>query len=275
MAGLFPTLEDGQICRYPVDAKSAWVTRVNQFVDFTEQRWVVRQPLQSFVFKYNHVSRADTNVIREFFRTQKGMFDGFTVVFDGFEYQNMYFDQDEFMPVEEDKWPNRFTFSLKLKQARPNGWFWISDNPDEQDLPFIAGGVTTQTPWTSGETFFTSKIDLETGSRYSYNWIAKEGEATEEPLRRWEINYAHITHDEAVVLFVFFHQMHGRLRPFRMHDPDLYVQSRQAPFSPESPDPNYKVFPNCRFDMDEINLNYLGPNEYSTKLLIAEFNLII
>ncbi len=262
MSGIFPTIEDGQVTRYPVQNKSSWVARVNQFADFSEQRWVTRQPLAEFVFRYRDVSRADVETLRNFFRAQKGAYDDFTLVFDGYEYQNMVFDQDVFEPVEESM-PNRFSLELKLKQTRPNGWFWIP-SPSDDTYPHINLGVLTQRPWTNGETFHTNKIDMETGRRYSYAWI-------QEPIKQWALNYPVITHDEAATLLKFFHKMHGRYGTFKFDDPEEWHIARSDPFSSSNPDPLYQPHQNCRFDMDDISLEYLGPNHYATKILITEF----
>lgn len=260
MAGTFPILEDGQVCRYPVNSTTAWVTRVNQFVDFTEQRWVTRQPLRKLVFAYRDVSAADTAVLRAFFETQKGMFDTFTVPFDGGTFENMVFEQDDFSPVE-DKFPNRYSFTLKMKQTRPNGWFYTSSGTPQ--YPQIYHGVITQKPWTQGERFYTAKIDLESGGRYSYAW-------RDEPLRKWELTYSVIELQEGYDLALFFEQMHGRMTSFNFDDPTLYLAAIQPPYSAMSPNPAYASIPNCRFDMDEFTLEYVQFNYCSCKVTVVE-----
>ncbi len=260
MAGTFPVLEDGQVCKYPVASTSSWVTRVNQFVDFSEQRWVNRQPLRRFVFQYKDISAADLATLKAFFETQKGMFDTFTVPFDGGTFENMVFEHDDFMPVE-DRFPNRYSLTLRMKQTRPNGWFYtISGTPA---YPQINGGIITQRPWTKGEMFFTSKIDLESGGRYSYAWRS-------DPLRKWELNYPVIEQSEGYSIGLFFEQMHGRMTSFDFDDPDLYLAARRSPHSFASPDPAYQAIPNCRFDMDEFTLQYVQLNYCSCKVTIVE-----
>jgi hypothetical protein len=249
------------------------LTRVNQFVDFSEQRWVVRQPLAEFVFKYRDVSRADVATLKEFFEAQLGAYDTFTVEFDGIEYKDMVFDQDNFSPVE-DREPNRFSLEFKLKQTRPNGWFVapIDKAALVPTYPFATNDgspssfrmVVTQKPWTGGETYYTNKVDLESGTRYSYSWI-------QTPLRRWELNYPTIGEDEAATLENFFHAMHGRMYHFKFHDPELYLAARSDPFSWESPDPSYAPIDNCRFDMDSIEITYVQPGQWSTKIYVAEY----
>jgi hypothetical protein len=273
MGGTWPLLESGSICKYPVTRRSGWLTRVNCFVDFSEQRWVVRQPLVEFIFKYRNVSRADVAALRVFFETQLGAYDTFVVEFDGITYQDMVFDQDNFSPVEEQE-PNRFSLEFKLKQTRPNGWFQapVDRVLDTPAYPFIGDpatisithGVITQRPWTGTETYFTNKIDLESGTRYSYAWLPT-------PLRRWELNYPTITEADAVTIENFFQAMHGRMYHFYFHDPELFLLARKSPFSWAAPDPNYQPISNCRFDMDQIEIQYVQPGQWTTKVFVAEY----
>ena len=275
MAGTFPVLESGAVCKYPVTLRSGWSTKVNQFVDFSEQRWVTRQPLIKLVFEYRNLSRADINTLKVFVETQLGEYDTFSVPFDGYQYDNMVFDQDDFRPIE-DKEPNRFSVTLKMRQMRPNGWFnapidVVGSTPN---YPFITGvvatvspityGVITQRPWTGGERYFTNKVDLETGYRYSYAW-------TQTPLQRWELNYPVITEVEADIIRNFFDAMHGRMYHFNFDDPDLYILARQSPYSWTSPDPSYESIPNCRFDSDDLDVVYVGPGQWSTKTYVAAY----
>lgn len=244
MPSQFPTLEDGQVCRYPVQRNANWLTKVNQFVDFSEQRWVSRLPLAAFVFQYNNISRADMIALRDFFEIQKGSYDTFTIEFDGQLYEDMVFDQDDFAPQETK--PDRYSLSLKLKQTRPSGILLGYDgNPV---YPTIANGVMTQKPWTPGEAYSTNKVDLEIGIRYADYWL-------ENPLRRFVINYPVITDEERIKIENFFHAMHGRMKTFKFVDPD----------------PPNTEYPKCRFDMDELLVEYKGPNHNSLRVQIAEF----
>lgn len=271
MAGTFPTLSTGSICKYPVTRKSGWLTRVNQFVDFTEQRWVVRQPLMDVVFEYRNLSRADIATLKTFFETQLGAYDTFEVDFDGIAYQNMVFDQDDFSPVE-DREPNRFSISFKMKQTRPNGWFEAPTDisGSVQSYPFVSSNVVTnrfvatQRPWTGGETYYTNKVDLEVGYRYSYYWL-------QTPLVKYELNYPALNEAEAQTLENFFQSMHGRMYHFNFDDPDAYVAARQTPYSWMTPNPSYKQISNCRFDMDKIEITYAQPGQWATKVYIAQF----
>jgi Conserved hypothetical protein 2217 (DUF2460) len=274
MAGTFPILSSGSAYKYPLNRKSGWLTRVNQFVDFTEQRWVTRQPLVAFVLQYKNISRADLATLKSFFDAQLGGYDNtWTMDFDGYVFNDMVFDQDDFRPVEEDE-PNRFSITFKVKQTRISGWFSLplESTSSIPTYPFIGPdgtptsgpAVITQRPWTGGESWYTNKVSLETGAYYSYAWI-------QEPLMRWELNYPAITEADAAVLEKFFHQCHGRMYDFNFHDPELFLLARESPHSWASPDPGYSPVPNCRFDMDDIEIQYVQPGQWATKIYVAQF----
>lgn len=76
----------------------------------------------------------------------------------------------------------------------------------------IAGGVTVQRPYQSGQAALTTYEDQGTGRRYARSWRTN-------PLGRWMLHYPHLTDDEAAALEGFFAAMGGRYGEFTFLDP--------------------------------------------------------
>lgn len=81
----FPTLASGAcyvqsplseqpLAKYPVQMSGAWVTRTIRFVNDTEQAWVVRPRLTSFVLQYRRVHGYDVGRVLEFFNARHGKY---------------------------------------------------------------------------------------------------------------------------------------------------------------------------------------------------------
>jgi hypothetical protein len=76
----------------------------------------------------------------------------------------------------------------------------------------ISGGLTVQRPYASSQEALTTLADMPTGRRFGRSWRI-------EPLRRWVLNYQHLTDDELATLQAFFAQMGGRYGEFTYLDP--------------------------------------------------------
>jgi len=107
--------------------------------------------------------------------------------------------------------------------------------------------VIAQFPYTETQSFRTTAEDGECGQRYS-----RYERAT--PLCRWELTYSSLDATEAAALQQHFIDMGGR----------------RGTFSFTSPRDN-AVHTKCRYDMDRIEIQYLGPRQHGTKVVIQEF----
>jgi hypothetical protein len=112
-------------------------------------------------------------------------------------------------------------------------------------FPEISPGVITQLPFTKARAFRNTKVSMPCGIQYAYRHRT-------DPLRSWSMHYTCITELEAETLRAFFADCEGRLHTFDFTDPDdLYAYT-------------------CRFDQDEISIQYLGPNHCALELSIVE-----
>ncbi len=126
MAAL-PVLHSGFLAMRPLTLAHEYATDFVQFMDDSEQRWAGRVMNAAFTLVYTDVDSYDLNIMLEFFNSKKGRLvdDGLSNTFDitaaeipGQPYHYCYFDQDVFEATEVR--PNRYSFTLKIRQARGN-----------------------------------------------------------------------------------------------------------------------------------------------------------
>jgi hypothetical protein len=244
MPNTFPILTDGQVCRYPVKRTRSFITGIAQFVDLSEQRWISKVDSAAFVLQYKNISKADRDVLAQFFRDMLGKFGIFDFPFDNHVYEQMVFDQDELL-FEESEVPNHYNVTVKIKQNITI--MELSDTVQVEFPQINALGVRVQRPWTNGEFFVTTVQDSLEGHRYSYSWLNL-------PLRKIDVSYPVITDAERDVVEHFFKEMRGKFGQFRYQDPETAVL----------------YFP-CRFDQDELEVTYEGPNHNSLKISIVMY----
>lgn len=94
----FPLLKTGAVMQYPARKALTFSTRVLRFVDGSEQRF--RQfgaPLRRWVIHLELLDEAEMSALEEFFRARQGAYGdfSFTDPWEGVEYPNCSFDQDE------------------------------------------------------------------------------------------------------------------------------------------------------------------------------------
>lgn len=114
----FPALRSGAVTMYGCQRETRYGTGLAQFCDDSEQRWKIHPALASFTLEYRNLDGYDLSAIQEFFRSMKGRFDStWDLTIGGALYAHLSFDQDDFTWSETK--PNRFTLSLRVRQAFP------------------------------------------------------------------------------------------------------------------------------------------------------------
>lgn len=106
-------------------------------------------------------------------------------------------------------------------------------------------GVRFQFPIENTRAFLTSKVDQIAGKRYAYYWRASG-------LRKWTIQYPVLEDAERLTIENFFASVNGRLGEFDFTDPEG------------------NLHPRCRFDMDDLSVEYVGPGQQSVTVVIVE-----
>ena len=112
-------------------------------------------------------------------------------------------------------------------------------------FPQIRTGVVTGLPFEKQRSYLTTNVVMPCGLQYSWKW-------RDNPKRTYILNFTAITEAEATTLENFFKQQKGKQIAFEFTDPDdtsVYVM---------------------RFDQDDFELKYLGPNECSVTLRLQE-----
>lgn len=110
-----------------------------------------------------------------------------------------------------------------------------------------ATGVITQLGWSKRRTYRTVRSVLPCGISHAYALRTY-------PISSFTLRYDSITGAELKVLEDFFSECEGRLKEFSFTEPD-----------------NGVVRPVCRFDSDELAVDYVGPDEHRVSVDITEY----
>jgi hypothetical protein len=117
-------LSGNAIAMYPAVFGHSFITRVNQFLDDSEQRWTVRGELLGLTLKYHGVCGYDFSLIRDFFAARLGgyvdpnLVNTFSITIDGVTYDWCCFESDAIEDVVERS--ETYSFELRIKQLAPN-----------------------------------------------------------------------------------------------------------------------------------------------------------
>jgi hypothetical protein len=114
------------------------------------------------------------------------------------------------------------------------------------NFPTFTGGVRTQLPASYLSRFLVDRNDQATGKRYAYYRKSTS-------LLGWELSFPVITDSELATLEAFFVARKGRLETFTLTDP--YDET---------------VYTDCRFGMDALQVEHLGPNHHKVKVVIVQ-----
>lgn len=113
------------------------------------------------------------------------------------------------------------------------------------DFPEIQPGVLTQLPFEKTKAYRTTRNVMPCGLQYSYFH-------RNEPLRHFKLTFSSITQAEADILEEHFRGQHGRLIAFNFTDPDDTSVYRM------------------RYDMDDLPLRHMGPDQISVEILLVQ-----
>jgi uncharacterized protein (TIGR02217 family) len=95
----FPLLKTKAVTQYPSSRSLEFSTGVLRFVDGSEQRYrQMRQPVRRWMLRLGDVSEEELYAIQAFFESRQGQTGSFafTDPWDGTEYPDCSFEQDEF-----------------------------------------------------------------------------------------------------------------------------------------------------------------------------------
>lgn len=124
---VLPVLQSGTIAKYPLTIANTIKTDKVCFVGDQEQRWVEAAPLASFTLVYTAVNSYEKNKLYEFWLSEKGAYadqalsNCFQITdsaIPGVPYNYCLFTNDKFVDTETSD--GRFTFTLTVRQIRPN-----------------------------------------------------------------------------------------------------------------------------------------------------------
>lgn len=245
---------------YPFTRIVSFLTRVNRFANATEQRWMARPPLTSFVLPYSQLLAADKSSMFSFFTGQKGMFDigasikltftsgtGSTVTYD-----NMTLQADDFT-VSASK-PLQYNTQIGLRQTQNPGYTYTA--PVSPVFPNLAAGVAAMYPFVQVNRYMTMLNEQPTGMRYAEAFFG--GGFTGFPsgvLKEWHLSFPVITDADLATHEAFFMSVGGMLNTFQFTDPlDGTVHTK------------------VRYGNDNFSVRYIAPNQNQLSLVLVETN---
>lgn len=112
--------------------------------------------------------------------------------------------------------------------------------------PTLSSGVAVCIPWTMRREYANISVDMDCGWRYSYN---ERGT----PLDTIIIQYSGLSDADRQTLEDFWDARGGPLEDFTFTNPDTGV-----------------TYPKCRFEGNQLEFNYDGPNENSVRVTIKQ-----
>lgn len=242
----YPNLTDGKPLKQTTKRTVSMNTRVYQFLDMSEQRYVMRTPVQRIQGDYNTLFADEytngTTGLQDFHDQMQGRYDNFSLTFDGQVYSNnMYWDSDTIQFSERSI--NTYSSSVSLKQFPSTTFPTITvSNPS---LPTLgasgSGGAPGQYPNTLYHLESNAIVDLDDTARYAYSRLIS-------PIAGGVLILKTITRQEAQNFENFFIQLAGRYGIFSLTW-------------------NEVAMTNVRFSTDDFVLDYSqGPNICSVTL---------
>lgn len=114
-------------------------------------------------------------------------------------------------------------------------------------FPTLTGGVTVCLPWTTKREYHNIHNDMPHGWRYSYN---ERGT----PLHQITVEYSNLGDADKETIEDFWAEMEGSYGEFSFTHPDTGT-----------------VHSKCRFDQEELEIQHVGPNQHSVRVVIQEY----
>ncbi len=115
----FPALFSGSVSLYPLTRGRRMPVAIQEWSDFSEQRWRRSAELARIQLTFDDVATADKEAIVTFFEERKGSFDAtWDITVGGSTYSYMAFDSDELTCPEST--PGLWSLQLTAVQTRKN-----------------------------------------------------------------------------------------------------------------------------------------------------------
>lgn len=261
MAQPLPTIRNSsQQVLYGSTRIVSFDTAVTRFNNASEQRWSRRPPLYRFILPMPGLSSADWTSWLNFFSGTSvyGRFGAtISLTVNGVTYTDLGLESD--MLNNTTRVPLRYDQQIRLRQvSTPASWTPPSVSGPYPNLLFGTASATANAEYPAVRItgYYTALTDNPYGQRFSFPWYS--GAVSGFPstyLLSWKLEYPLLTDVDLNTLENYFLWNMGRWGSFTFNDP-LGGSS----------------YNNVRFDMDEMAIKYLGPNQNSTTITLRQIN---
>jgi hypothetical protein len=237
---LFPVLTNGVLERYPLTRSMSMRANVIRFAAGNTQRHPLQARLEQFALRWTRLTRADRDIILNFWNLQKGAFGTFSIKIDGVNYDDCFFANDTLDMTEEEE--KLWTLQATVGQELPVKTAIGTPGP----FPHLGVGVG---------------FDLGCTLHYSYRTIVNENQLSGRrgtavgrtaPIRTWMLPYNVLVKADVDNLENHFHAACGRWKAFAFTNP------------------MGENIAKATYGQDELVINYTGPSTYSTNISIEE-----
>ena len=246
-------------CLYPFDRIVSCYTNVNPFQNASEQRSVARPPLYGFSLPMNSLLIADKSAWLAYFVTNKGrQHTDLQLTLGGTTYSNLTLMSDVLDVIQQTNLI--YNQRVALRQVAAANFSTYTPPSVGSSFPMLKFGFGSPTssgvelPFSQASSFLTSVGDSPFGPRYVLSWYAAGLVGFPGTyLRSWNISYPLLDATDLATLETFFLGKQGRYAVFSFTDPQSGV-----------------VYPNVRFNNDELVIRYITVNQYSTEISLVE-----
>lgn len=237
---------------YPITYVLSTDTNVSIFTDASEQRWVRRAPLAHFVLPMSSIDESDKAAWLTHFSTALGQASQtLSLTIGSNTYENLTLLSDDLAVTTNS--PLYYHQQITLRQVQ-NPTFTAPTSGSA--FPTLSSGCVAQFPFEQTSSFLTSVVDQPTGPRYVYAWYgAGHSGLPTGYLRAWKLEYPLLSDADMLTLQTFFTNQQGRYVSFDFTDPL-----------------DNTTYHHVRFDQDDLEIQYLAPNNNSTTLLLRQTN---
>ena len=214
---------------YPFTQTFVAHTGVSDAQTANTARWVTGWPTVKFQFPYNPLSQSVKNTLKGAFSSAKGQFTTNLSATTDQEYDNLSFDADEFVAVEQTT--TRYGVQWSVSQTIAQSF---TPGASGGAYPTLATGALSQLPYTQKKRFQTIVAVVGGVTKYtSAEFAAGLSGYPTDGLLGWEFAEQSLTDAEVATKVAHFLANWGNCFPFTFTDEDGVTYSNVYYASPE------------------------------------------
>jgi hypothetical protein len=247
-----PVIRGASAALYPFRMTISFLTGVGAWQNGAQQRWIRRSAgLVRFDIPYGGLSLAQRNTVKAAISSAKGRFDNtLTLTLGSTTYTNLGIDNDEWAATESDSM--LYDGPLRLMQSVGQN---LSPGTPGTNFPTLANGAICILRYRQKKRYQTVAQRVESGANYTYAEFAGglSGYPTD-GLMAWDLEESSMSDADLATRIQHFIDNWGRAFSFTFTDEDAVA------------------YPKTHYAMDDLVIDYRGPNDSSVKIGLEATN---